>query len=131
MLGVRGGVQDGERPERGSGDDRGLVRQQEAEEVLVVDMFFAVGEFREAVVDVVELLAGTYFDASFATEDGSRSWGYFDPGDLSVVEHLADGGTGERVRLSPHARVRHQGSGEDIHSFVLLDPPAAHAASPD
>ena len=28
--------------------------------------------------------------AAFTTEDGSRSWGYFDPEDLSVAEHLAD-----------------------------------------
>jgi hypothetical protein len=83
------------------------------------------------VADVVELLAGTYFDASFVTEDGSRSWAYFDPDDLSVLERLADGGTGKRIVLSPDARVRHRGSGEDIHNFVLLDPPPARAASPD
>ena len=83
------------------------------------------------VADVVELLAGTYFDATFATEDGSRSWGYFDPADLSVVEQLADGDTRERVRLSPEARVRHQDSGEDVHRFVLLDPPPARAAGSD
>lgn len=80
------------------------------------------------VADVVELLAGTYFDASFATGDGSRSWAYLDPDDLSAVERLTDGRTSEPVRLSPEARVRHQGSGEDVHSFVLLDPPPAHAA---
>ena len=83
------------------------------------------------VADVVELLAGTYFDASFGSGDGSRRWGYFDLDDLSVVEHLVDGATGEPVRLWPDARVHHQGSGEDIHSFVLLDPPPARAASPD
>ena len=77
------------------------------------------------VADVAELLAGTYFEASFASEDGSRSWGSFDPDDLSVVEHLADGGEGERVCLSPIARVRHQASGEDVHGFVLVDPPPA------
>jgi len=31
---------------------------QEAEQVLVVDIFLAVGEFGEAVVDLVELFAG-------------------------------------------------------------------------
>lgn len=75
------------------------------------------------VADIVELLAGTYFDARFETEDRTRSWGYFDPDDFSVIEQLADHNEGARIHLSPDARVRHSGSGEDIHSFVLLDPP--------
>jgi hypothetical protein len=77
------------------------------------------------VADVVELLAGTYFDVSFASDDGSRTWAHFDPGDLSVLERLPDGGTGEPFILAPDARVRHRGSGEDVHAFVLLDPPPA------
>ncbi|MFH1330143.1 MAG: hypothetical protein ABIJ48_05775 [Actinomycetota bacterium] len=80
--------------------------------------------------DVAELLAGTYFDASFESGDGSRSWAGFDPGDLSVVGQLADDGTGERIRLPPDARVRHRGSGEDVHCFVLLDSPPPRATGP-
>src|ERR1700730_4993078 len=38
--------------------DCGLVRLQQSEQVLVVDGFFAVGEFGEAVVDLVELGTG-------------------------------------------------------------------------
>ena len=79
------------------------------------------------VADVVELLAGTYFEASFVSEDGGRSWASFDPGDLTALERLPDGGTGKPVHLSPDARVRHRASGEDVHSFVLLDPPPARA----
>jgi len=83
------------------------------------------------LADVVELLADTYFDASFESADGRRSWAYFDRDDLSVVEQPADGSMGERVRLQRDAQVRHLGSGEDVHSFVLLDPPPAGTASPD
>jgi hypothetical protein len=83
------------------------------------------------VADVAALLTGTYFDASFVSGDGSRRWACFDVDDLSVVEELMDGGMGERVHLPPEARAGHQSSGEDIHSFVLLDSPPAPAAGPD
>ena len=85
---------------------------------------------REArtVADVVELLEGTYFDAHFETEDGRRAWGYFDASECSAevlrpVGEDAWQGEGRRVRLDPAARVRHKGSGEDVHLFVLLDAP--------
>ncbi len=85
---------------------------------------------REArtVADVIELLEGTYFDAHFETEDGRRAWAYFDASDCSVevlrpVGEDAWQGADRRVRLDRAARVRHKGSGEDVHLFVLLDPP--------
>ena len=80
------------------------------------------------VADVIELLEGTYFDAHVETEDGSRAWGYFDAADCSarVLRRVGEDAWQEgdrRVRLDPAARVRHKGSGEDIHLFLLLDPP--------
>lgn len=80
------------------------------------------------VADVIEVLDGTYFEAAFVSEDQTRAWGYFDPSDLSAaveepVDPHARRATDRRVRLDPRARVRHEGSGEDIHVFVLLDPP--------
>lgn len=75
------------------------------------------------VADVVELLAGTYFAARFENEDRTRSWGSFHPDDLSVIEVIPESAESDRIRLSPEARVRHDGSGEDVHGFVLLDPP--------
>jgi hypothetical protein len=79
--------------------------------------------------DVVGLLAGTYFEASFESEDGSRCWSSFDPGDLSAVEE-AQNGAGEPVGLRLDTRVRHRGSREDIHSFVLLDMPVPRTVGP-
>lgn len=79
------------------------------------------------VADVVALLEGTYFDAFFQAEDGIRQWGYLDRGDCSVevVRPRREEGAPVRVRLDPAARVRYDSSGEDIHLFVLLDPPEA------
>lgn len=82
----------------------------------------------QTVADVIELLEGTYFDAHFETEDGSRAWAYFDPAECSarVLRRVGDDAWQEgdrRVRLDPAARVRHKGSGEDVHLFLLLDPP--------
>ncbi len=81
------------------------------------------------VADVAELLEGTYFDAYFYSQDRSRAWRYFDPRDYSAWAYE----TGEEedlseeqersVQLDPDARVRHVSSGEDIHTFILLDPP--------
>jgi len=82
------------------------------------------------VRDVAELLEGTYFDAWFKRRDGTRSWGYFNSEDFSVQPERATGDGGwqfdesqDRVVLDPNARVEYTGSGEDIHGFILLDPP--------
>jgi hypothetical protein len=82
------------------------------------------------VADVARLLEGTYFDAHFYSEDRARAWGYFKPEDNSVyiLAGSEEDGWGESqettpVTLSPGARVRHISSGEDIHRFILYDPP--------
>lgn len=81
------------------------------------------------VADVARLLKGTYFSARFYSEDRSRVWGYFDLDDYSVIVlNESDVGVpGEEQEktafLNPQARVKHISSGEDIHTFVLLDPP--------
>jgi hypothetical protein len=82
------------------------------------------------VRDVSELLKGTYFDAWFRTRDGNRSWGYFNPTDFSIqpAKVASAGGwqsdaSHDRVVLDPNARVDYTGSGEDVHGFILLDPP--------
>ncbi len=79
----------------------------------------AAAKAARTVADVAKLLRGTYFDAFFETSDGSRSWGYFDAKDYSVREDPTD----KRVVLNPETRVRHIGSGEDVHVFVIRDPP--------
>lgn len=77
------------------------------------------------VADVVSLLEGTYFDADFQSEDGSQRWDCFDPRSYSALVRSREGKRDRprEVRLNPQARVRHLGSGEDVHLFVLLDPP--------
>jgi hypothetical protein len=80
------------------------------------------------VAEVAAVLEGTYFNAHFETEDGQRQWGYFDRKEMTVtpLQKVGDGWQGEfgkRVALSPAARVEYLLSGEDVHSFVLLDPP--------
>ncbi len=82
------------------------------------------------VRDVADLLEGTYFDARFRTRDGMRTWGYLDAKDLSAepqgtwdTGELRPGESTQRVVLDPNARVEYTGSGEDIHGFILHDPP--------
>jgi len=81
------------------------------------------------VADVARLLKGTYFHAFFETEDGTREWGYFNPKSYSalVMKRSAHGGWRQGGRrfatLKPEARERHKLSSEDIHRFILLDPP--------
>ena len=81
------------------------------------------------VADVARLLQGTYFSACFYSEDRSREWGYFDPDNYFVIVlNESDAGvSGEEQEktafLDPQARVKHISSGEDMHTFVLLDPP--------
>ena len=84
-----------------------------------------------SVSEVAELVQDTYFDAFFYTLDESKGWGYFDGADLTVSKLVkvkdAFGigwqDTGHRVHLSPEARVMHQSSSEDVHRFILLNPP--------
>ena len=83
----------------------------------------------QSVWDVAALLRGTYFDASFISEDKKRAWGYLDVNDCSV--YILDGSTeegwrnerDEMVFLKLDARVKHISSSEDKHWFFILDPP--------
>ena len=84
----------------------------------------------KTVRDVAELLKGTYFDAVFSTEDGTRSWAYFDPEEFSAQPNKQLGGNLgwkadrlKRIMINPDALVKYIGSAEDRHGFVLLDPP--------
>jgi len=81
------------------------------------------------IAGVGALLKGTYFDASFETEDGLRAWSYFDSATSSAspLTKTESGGwrdeSRERQTLSPTARIKYTGSGEDVHCFIILDPP--------
>ena len=80
------------------------------------------------VADIAKLLEGGCFTVCFESQDGTQAWGDFNPVDYSVVamnETVKSGSQKRvvRVTLEPTARVRHDGSGEDIHVFILLDPP--------
>ena len=80
------------------------------------------------VADIAKLLEGGSFTVCFESQDGTQAWGDFNPVDYSVVamnETVKSGSQKRvvRVTLEPTARVRHDGSGEDIHVFILLDPP--------
>lgn len=81
------------------------------------------------VADVAELLEGTYFAAHFYSEDRRRAWRFFDPHDYSVsAAKMVNGQNANEeqeriVHLDPDARVRHLSSSEDIHKFILRDPP--------
>ena len=81
------------------------------------------------VGEVAVLLEGTYFDASFISEDKTRAWGYLNGQDYSVFllqgsEEKGWGNAGnEVVTLDRETRVRHLYSSEDMHWFSILDPP--------
>ena len=80
------------------------------------------------VADIAKLQEGGCFTVCFESQDGTQAWGDFNPIDFSVVamnETVKSGSQKRvgRVTLEPTARVRHDGSGEDIHVFILLDPP--------
>jgi len=82
----------------------------------------------QTVADVAKLLEDNCFIPFFESQDGSRAWGDFDPIDHSVVEMNETGKWGSqkklgRVTLEPAAKVHHDGSGQEIHVFILLDPP--------
>jgi len=88
----------------------------------------AASKSARTVADVAKLVEDTYFDAFFETEDKERAWGYFNPRSLEVtvmkkIEGGWQGDGGKKVILKPEARVKYAGSGEDVHSFIILDPP--------
>jgi hypothetical protein len=83
---------------------------------------------------------GTYFDIHFQTPDESELYSYFEPSDFTIVklelhddrkwwpdipEEFAWGWrqteNSKRVHLNPDAPVKYEGTGEDIHLFILLD----------
>jgi hypothetical protein len=80
----------------------------------------------QTVEDVAALVAGTYFDAHFVSEDGQKRCRFFNQDDYSATLMTKDE-SGEWVDrpapfyLSPSAKVKHLRSGEDIHTFTLLD----------
>ena len=81
------------------------------------------------VADIIKLLEGTYFDAHFTTEERERTWVNFNPRNYSVLEvhereeEDSDEKQDRTMFLETNARVRYLFSGEDIHLFILLDPP--------
>ena len=85
----------------------------------------------QTVSDVIELVRGTYFDIDFVSQDHQRCWRYFDI-DRHTAEVMIrdDQGkwsyTDEEEVIPLNARVVHLRSGEDIHEFILLDPPAGN-----
>jgi hypothetical protein len=80
----------------------------------------------QTVEDVAALVAGTYFDANFVSEDGQKLCRFFNQDDYSATLMTKDE-SGEWVDrpapfyLSPTAKVKHLRSGEDIHTFLLID----------
>ena len=80
----------------------------------------------KTVADVAELVRGTYFDAHFVSEDGQKWCRFFNEDDHSAKLMIKDE-SGEWVDdpdffyLSPRAKVKHLRSGEDIHTFLLID----------
>ena len=80
------------------------------------------------VADIAELLKDGCFTVCFESQDGTQAWGDFNPIDYSVVAMNETAKSSSRKKVSrvilePTARVCHDGSGEDIHVFILLDPP--------
>jgi hypothetical protein len=81
------------------------------------------------VGEVAALLEGTYFGASFISEDKTRAWGYLDGQDCSVylLQGSEEEGWGnavdEMVTFDRETRVKHLYSSEDMHWFLILDPP--------
>jgi hypothetical protein len=80
----------------------------------------------QTVEDAAALVAGTYFDAHFISEDGQKWCRFFNQDDYSATLMTKDE-SGEWVDhpapiyLSPNAKVRHLRSSEDIHTFLLMD----------
>jgi len=78
------------------------------------------------VEDVAALVAGTYFDAHFISEDGQKWCRFFNQDDYSAMLMTKED-SGEWVDdpapvfLSPTAKVKHLRSSEDIHTFLLFD----------
>ncbi len=109
-------------------DDYDSIGGFDPEEIRMRQRCKALAKSARTVSDVVTLLKGTYFNADFQNEDGSARWDDFNPDDLTVtrmkkVKGGWQGNEGSPVKLTPEARVRHVASGEDIHLFVILEPP--------
>ena len=84
----------------------------------------------KTVQDVADLLKGTYFSVYFYNQERDKSWGHLDEDTLIAELLLLDRegywyDTGSLVKLAAEAKVRHLRSSEDIHEFLLLDPPSA------
>jgi hypothetical protein len=81
------------------------------------------------VRDVADLVKETYFSVYFYNRERDKCWGHLNV-DTLVVELLLQDvegywyDTGAQVALPGSARVQHLRSSEDIHEFLLLDPPA-------
>ena len=80
----------------------------------------------QTVENVAALVAGTYFDAHFISEDGQKWCRFFNQDDYSATLMTKDE-SGKWVDdpapiyLSPNTKVKHLGSSEDIHTFLLID----------
>ena len=84
----------------------------------------------KTVQDVADLLKGTYFSVYFYNQERDKSWGHMDKDTLAAELLLLDEegywyDTGSLVKLEAEAKVSHLCSSEDIHEFLLLDPPSA------
>lgn len=82
----------------------------------------------ETVADVAALLRGTYFSVYFYNPEREKCWGHFDEATGIAEALLLDGDgywhdTGSQVRIPTESRVSHWRSGENIHEFILFDPP--------
>jgi len=90
----------------------------------------------QTVSDVVELVRGTYFDVDFISQDHQHCWRYFDiqrhTAEVMIRDEQGNWSYIEEEEVIPlNARVVHLRSGEDIHEFILLDPPGITDDTPD
>lgn len=89
----------------------------------------------QTISDVIELVRGTYFGVDFISRDHRRCWRYFDIDQHTAETMISDDQgnwsyTDEEEVVPLNARVVHLRSGEDIHEFILLDPPASKNDTP-
>ena len=80
----------------------------------------------KTVEDVAALVAGTYFDAHFISDDGSKLCRFYNQDNYSAMLMTKDKSSAwvdepASIFLSPTGKVTHLRSGEDIHTFLLLD----------
>ena len=90
----------------------------------------------QTVSDVIELVQGTYFDVDFISTDHQRCWRYFDIDQRTAEVMIRDDHgnwsyINEEEVIPLDARVAHLRSGEDIHEFILLDPPLSNKNTSD